>query len=140
MSDTELCRRSSCPIACALDILGDKWTLLVLRDMVFSRKRHFNELLDNSEGIASNILAERLKRLTAAGIVTRSTDQGNKRRRIYTLTDTGLDLIPVLVDLVLWGGTHQETGAPEPILRRIREDRDGYIAEIRANHRPQRSA
>ena len=93
MTAANSCQRSDCPIACALDVLGDKWTLLVLRDMVFLGKQHFNELLDTSEGIASNILAERLKRLTAAGIITRSTDPENRRRRIYTLTDKGLDLI-----------------------------------------------
>src|SRR5262250_2772921 len=99
-------RRSNCPIACALDFVGDKWTLIVLRDLIMARKRYFQEFLESGEGIASNILASRLKRLEAAGLVTRSADPEQARRVVYTPTAKGLDLVPVLIELIAWSVKH----------------------------------
>lgn len=96
--------RSGCPINLSLEIVGDTWSLLILRDIVFAGRRHYRDLLTKSpEHIASNILAERLRRLTDAGILTRTVDPTHKQRRIYSLTERGLGLVPVLVTLGAWG-------------------------------------
>jgi DNA-binding HxlR family transcriptional regulator len=126
--------RSTCPIACTLDILGDKWTMLVIRDMVFARKRHFREFLESPEGIASNILTDRLKRLEESGIVARRRDPDSARQVIYTLTEKGKDLIPALIDLAQWGAKHvARSVTPRNLARRIKEDRDGLIEELKAS-------
>ncbi len=126
-------RRSSCPIACALDLIGDKWSLVVLRDMIFLRRRHFQELLSSNEGIASNILASRLKRLEASGMITRQRDPSEPKRVIYQVTERALDLLPVMLELMRWSMKYDpKSSAPAPFVRRMAEDREGFIAEIRA--------
>jgi len=99
-------KRSSCPVSCALDIVGDKWTLLVIRDIMFLDKRHFGDFLTSPEKIASNILSDRLKKLEESNIVLREPDPGNARRVIYTLTEKGLDLLPAMMELLRWGAKH----------------------------------
>jgi DNA-binding HxlR family transcriptional regulator len=98
--------RSPCPIASALDILGDKWTLLVVRDLLFMGKRQYGELLESPEGIPTNILAERLKRLEAAGLLEKRPYQTNPPRYDYHLTPKGRDLRRPLLSLVRWGNAH----------------------------------
>jgi DNA-binding HxlR family transcriptional regulator len=98
--------RSDCPIANSLDVIGDRWTLVVIRDLMFSDKRRYNELLSSSEGITTNILAERLKRLERAGIVDKRAYQDNPPRYEYSLSAKGEDLRDVLIALVRWGGKH----------------------------------
>jgi DNA-binding HxlR family transcriptional regulator len=99
--------RSGCPINLTLEVVGDKWSLLVIRDMIFGNRRHFRELLAKSEeGIASNILADRLKRLVEQGIVSRADDPTHKQKAIYSLTETGIDLLPVLAQMSAWGLKH----------------------------------
>lgn len=128
--------RSNCPISFALDLVGDKWTLIVLRDLMLARKRYFQQFLDSNEGIASNILAARLKLLECAGMVTRETDPAHARRVIYAPTEKALDLLPLLLELLLWGTKHHaKANAPEEVVRRAAADRDGLIAELRAAHR-----
>jgi DNA-binding HxlR family transcriptional regulator len=128
-------RRSSCPIARALDFIGDKWTLVVLRDLIMARKRHFTELQAGNERIASNILASRLKLLKAAGMVTRRADPEQAHRVIYEPTEKALDLLPVLIELIRWGTKYDpRSAAPGHFLRRLAEDRDGFIADLRAAH------
>jgi DNA-binding HxlR family transcriptional regulator len=130
-------RRSNCPVACALDLLGDKWTLIVLRDLMMVRKRYFQELLEGNEGIATNILASRLKMLEAAGLITRRTDPDHARRVIYSPTAKALDLLPVLVELIRWSMKYSPgSAAPEEFLRRLGKDREGFIADLRAAHGP----
>lgn len=97
--------RSFCPVACALDQLGDKWTLLIIRDLLLG-KRRYRELLASPEGIATNILADRLKKLEAAGIVLQQAYQQKPVRYEYVLTKKGEDLRPVLQALVKWGKTY----------------------------------
>lgn len=129
--------RSDCPISYALDVVGDKWSLIVLRDLIFVRKRYFQEFLDAPEKIASNILASRLKLLEQAGLVTRAADSANARRVIYAPTAKALDLLPVLLELLLWGTKHHSrANAPEPFVRRAATDREGLIADLRAPHEP----
>ena len=128
-------RRSDCPIARALDVVGDKWTLVVLRDLIMARRRHYQEILAGNEGIASNILASRLKLLEAAGMITRRRDPEQRRRVIYEPTEKALDLLPVMIELVLWGLKFDpQASAPAHFMRRLSEDREGFIAELRAQH------
>ena len=102
---TAACARSPCPVACTLDLLGDKWTLLVVRDLLLG-KATYSEFQQSPEQIPTNILAERLKRLQAAGIVTRERYQERPVRYHYLLTDKGRDLYPVLSAMIDWGNRH----------------------------------
>ena len=95
--------RSYCPINLSLEIFGDAWTLLVLRDLMFGGKRHFRELLQSDEGISSNILAERLARLVEHGILTKRDDPSHKQKAIYSLTEQGIELLPILAQMASWG-------------------------------------
>lgn len=96
--------RSGCPINLTLEVLGDRWSLIVLRDIIFGNRRHFRELLANSEeGIASNILANRLKRLVEEGILTKTEDPTHRQKAVYSLTGKGIDLFPVLAQMSAWG-------------------------------------
>lgn len=95
--------RSYCPINLSLEIFGDAWTLLVLRDMMFAGKRHFRELLLSDERISSNILAERLARLVDCGVLTKSEDPTHKQKAIYSLTEKGIALLPIIVQIGAWG-------------------------------------
>jgi len=99
--------RSGCPINLSLELLGDRWTLLIIRDMVFAGKRHFREFLQSDEGISSRTLAERLQTLVDEGILTRSDDPTHGLKAIYRLTDAGIDLLPVLATLGAWGSKHR---------------------------------
>jgi len=99
--------RSGCPVNLSLELLGDRWTLLVLRDMVFVGARRFRELLAESlEGISSNLLADRLETLVQHGMLTRSSDPGHKQKVIYSLTEQAIELVPVLIQLGDWGVRH----------------------------------
>lgn len=108
-------RRSVCPVACALDLLGDRWTLLIIRDLVTGKSR-YGEFLDSAEGITTNILAERLKRLESAGIITSATYQENPPRYAYTLTRKGEELKSVLGAVAQWGSRHIANVKAHPVL------------------------
>jgi len=99
----EMALRSPCPLAGALDVLGDAWTLLVMRDLLFYDKHRFADFLDSPEGISTNILAERLKRLARCGLIERRRYQAHPPRYEYYLTARGHDLLPVLQELIRWG-------------------------------------
>lgn len=128
-------RRSGCPISIALETLGDAWSLLIVRDLMFKDRRTYNEFLQAGEGIASNILADRLRRLEAAGIVDKRSDPSDARRFIYRLSAKGIDLAPVLVELVIWSARHEATDAPAAVLRAMRTDREAFIAGVRERWR-----
>ncbi|MBL8556782.1 MAG: helix-turn-helix transcriptional regulator [Phenylobacterium sp.] len=99
--------RSGCPINLTLEILGDRWSLLVLRDLMFGNRRHFRELLGKSEeGIASNILADRLKKLMAQGMISRADDPTHKQKAIYSLTERAIQLVPIMAMVGGWGRRH----------------------------------
>ncbi len=128
--------RSHCPISYALDFVGDRWTLLVLRDLILGRKRYFREFLESQEGIATNILTSRLKLLEASGFVTRSPDPSHSRRGVYTPTDKALDLLPAMLELVRWGAKYdRKSDAPPRVLKGIAKNRDGFVAEVRSQHK-----
>lgn len=124
-------RRSGCPISIALELLGDAWSLLIVRDLMFKDRRSFNDFLTGGEGIASNILADRLRKLEDADIVVKRRDPQDARRFVYRLSAKGIDLAPVLVELVVWSARHETTDAPPPVVRAMRTDRNAFIAHVR---------
>jgi DNA-binding HxlR family transcriptional regulator len=101
--DLDTTHRSGCPINLSLEVFGDRWSLIVLRDMIFGGKRHFRELMRGHEGISSNILADRLKTLVEAGMLTRSDDPTHKQKAIYSLTEMAIQLVPIMAHLGAWG-------------------------------------
>ena len=116
-------KRSGCPINLALEVLGDRWILIVIRDIMFGNRRHFRELLTRSEeGIASNILAARLKRLVETGLLSRSDDPAHRQRGIYSLTEKAIQLVPVLVLLGAWGRRHLEASPEQAIRQQLVEE------------------
>lgn len=108
-------RRSACPVACTLDLLGDRWTLVIIRDLVAGKSR-YGEFLESPEGITTNILAERLLRLESAGIITSATYQENPPRYAYSLTKKGEELKPVLGAVAQWGMRHMPNVKLHPVL------------------------
>jgi DNA-binding HxlR family transcriptional regulator len=118
-------RRSGCPINLSVEVLGDKWSLVVLRDMMFGRRRTYGELHGTSlEGIATNILGDRLKRMMDEGLVTAAPDPGHKQRVIYSLTEKAIALVPVMAALGSWGA-HHLPAAPEFAARSIALEQGG---------------
>src|ERR1700741_1156243 len=135
--------RSYCPINLSLEIFGDTWTLLVLRDMMFADKRHFRELLSSDERISSNILADRLARLVDHGLLTKSDDPTHKQKAIYSLTEKAIALLPIIVQIGAWGSRWvpdaRKLDAPSrKVLREIQEGGPRAWAkrmdELRAQH------
>jgi DNA-binding HxlR family transcriptional regulator len=124
-------RRSDCPLNISLEIFGDRWTLLIVRDLMLKGRSRFGELLEGGEGIASNILTDRLGRLEAHGLVERRRDPADARRLTYRLTQRGIDLAPVLFEMILWAAQHEETAAPPDEVEAMERDRAGYLAAIR---------
>ena len=100
--------RSDCPISYALDLFGDKWSLLIIRDLVFDRKKFYKEFLRSKEKIATNILSDRLKKLENAGLIESKVYQKLRTQKEYSLTDKGKDLIPILVEFILWSAKYEE--------------------------------
>ncbi|MFH8249221.1 winged helix-turn-helix transcriptional regulator [Microbacterium sp. B2969] len=133
-------QRSGCPINLSLEVIGDKWSLLVIRDMMFGNRRHFRELLLGSEeGIASNILADRLQRLTEQGLVSRRPDPTHKQKVIYSLTEPAIQLVPVLAALGSWGRRHlpvsRELSIRAELLERGGPEMwDAFMDELRELH------
>ncbi len=115
--------RSPCPVVFALDLFGDRWTLLIVRDLVFTEHVTYGEFLQSGEGISTNILADRLKRLEDRGIVTKQDDPEHGARYCYRLTEKGLALVPVLVEMIRWSAHHQP-GTPVSAAFRRRLDRE----------------
>jgi len=132
--------RSGCPINLTLEVLGDRWSLIVLRDMMFGNRRHFRELLVGSEeGIASNILAARLKHLVAVGLVTRAPDPGHKQRTTLSLTEAAIELLPLIAEMSAWGLRHRPVTPELAIRARLLEEGgrpliEAFMAELRHLH------
>lgn len=113
--------RSGCPINLGLEIFGDKWTLLIIRDMMFAGKRHYREFLASDEGISSNILADRLAMLVAAGIISKAGDPSHRLKAIYSLTEKGIELLPVIAQISRWSRKYMPV---DPVLAATGEARD----------------
>ena len=134
-------RRSPCPVSCALDILGDKWTLLVVRDLIFLRKRYFGDFQNSPEKIATNILSDRLRKLEAAGMILRQPDPDHGCRIIYTVTEKCLDLVPPIMELLRWGAKYvPESDVHENLVQQFEQDPMEFMAEIRQSLRKENEA
>ena len=127
----QVTRRSGCPLNASVEMLGDRWSLLIIRDMMLRGSRTFTEFLNSHERIATNILADRLRRLEEYGVIAAHTDPEDGRKQIYTLTPKGLDLAPVMTEMVLWAAAHEDTGN-QPLVKLIQKDKEKFLAEIRA--------
>ena len=123
-------RRSGCPLNASVEMLGDRWSLLILRDMMLRGYHTFKELQQSDEKIASNILADRLRRLESYGIIATERDTSDGRKVLYALTSKGIDLAPVLAEMVLWAARHEETGN-QMLVREMRADKEKLIATVR---------
>jgi len=123
-------RRSECPLNASVEMLGDRWSLLIIRDMMLRGFRTYKEFLECYEGIATNILADRLQKLVAYGIITSKADPADGRKVIYSLTAKGIDLAPVLTEMVLWAAAHEETGN-EALVRLMKADKEKFLAGVR---------
>jgi DNA-binding HxlR family transcriptional regulator len=124
-------KRSNCPISCSLDIWGDKWSLLIIRDLIFYGKCRYTDFLKSEEGIATNILATRLQSLEENRIIEKTDDPDGKSKGFYKLTPMGIDLLPILIEIDLW--SEKYFSIPEDIktiLIEVKEDKVGYINKI----------
>jgi len=126
----KLDRRSGCPLNASVEMLGDRWSLLIIRDMMLRGSRSFKEFMESWEGIATNILADRLKRLEEYGIIRTERDPTDGRKLIYLLTKKGIDLAPVLTEMVLWAAKHEET-ENQALVRIMQKDKQQFEAAIR---------
>lgn len=141
--------RSGCPINLTLELLGDRWSLIVIRDVMFGNRRSYGELFTESEeGIASNILADRLKRLTASGLLTRRPDPKHRQKGIYSLTEAAIQLVPLLAHMAAWGRRHTRTSRELSVGAELLEEGGpplwkAFMDELRHLHldapRPRRS-
>jgi DNA-binding HxlR family transcriptional regulator len=125
-------RRSTCPISSALDIFGDKWSLLVLRDLLFREKEHYGEFHASEERIATNILADRLRRLEEAGLIRKTGGSPRSGKQSYAATAKGKELIPLLLEMMLWSAKHLPgTTTPKELVVELKKDRARPAREIR---------
>jgi DNA-binding HxlR family transcriptional regulator len=123
-------RRSGCPLNASVEVLGDRWSLLIIRDMMLRGFRTYKEFMQGYEGIASNILADRLRKLVAYRIITPEPDPADGRKTIYRLTRKGIDLAPVLTEMVLWAAAHEDTGN-QALVQLIRAGKEQFVSRVR---------
>ncbi len=124
--------RSDCPVSYGLEFFGDKWTLLIIRDMVFDQKRFYKDFLNSGEGIATNILSDRLKKLEENGIIESSVYELKKTQKVYVLTDKGKALIPVLLEIMVWSFEHNsDLNIPAEFVRKIKADRISVTNQLK---------
>jgi DNA-binding HxlR family transcriptional regulator len=121
--------RSDCPISCSLDIFGDKWSLLIIRDIMLRNKFSYGEFLESEEKIATNILADRLSLLEAENILTKEVAPKNRSKFIYRLTKKGIDLLPVVIEIMDWGAKYNPDCPRKEVGKRIKKDKAGLIKE-----------
>jgi len=132
--------RSGCPINLTLEMLGDSWSLIVIRDVMFGNRRRYGELLEGSEeGIASNILADRLRRLVKAGLLSRRPDRSHRQKIIYSLTEASIELVPLLAEMGAWGRRHTPVSRELSVRAELLEAGgrpmwEGFMAELRSLH------
>ncbi|GEM_PF-105709 len=120
--------RSACPVANALDVVGDRWTLLVIRDLMFMNKHEYHEFVNGPEGIATNILSDRLKRLVCTGLIDSFAHPDHKSKKLYYLTPKGKDLLPLMVEMILWGGTYRASpDMPKAHFNKIKRNPEKFI-------------
>lgn len=126
--------RSHCPINFTLEHFGDKWSFLIIRDLMFKGKRHYNEFLEAGEKVSTSVLGDRLKKLEELGIISKGEDFVKKSRIRYSLTQKGIDLLPILLEMIIWGGVNDElTESPKEFMDQAMQNRDSLIKQIRGN-------
>lgn len=123
--------RSGCPVSISLEMLGDRWSLLIVRDLMVRGYRTFTEFQQSGEGIATNILAGRLRRLEAMGIIGAERERTDRRKVNYRLTEKGIDLAPVMLEILVWAARHEETGIPCGFIAEMARNREAVLAEVR---------
>jgi DNA-binding HxlR family transcriptional regulator len=128
-------RRSGCPVSISLERFGDRWSLLIIRDLMVRGFRTFKDFQESGEGIATNILTDRLHNLETAGIIAAEPEETDGRRVNYRLTEKGINLAPVLLELLIWGARHEETGAPCALIAKMEKNREEVLAEVRRRWR-----
>jgi DNA-binding HxlR family transcriptional regulator len=122
-------------VSISLETFGDRWSLLVIRDLMVRGYRTFKEFEQSGEGIATNILADRLRKLQAGGIIETEADPADGRKLNYRLTRKGIDLAPVLLELLIWGARHEDTGAPCAVIDEMAKNREAVLKEVRRRWR-----
>lgn len=128
--------RSDCPISQTLDVIGDKWTMLIIRDIAYFQKHTFNEFLQSDEKIASNILSSRLKSLEELGLIIKKQHPDSKSKIYYGLSRKGVDLIPILFEMAIWSEKYLKVGKEaKPFIKSIKDDRDEVFKAIVKSHR-----
>ena len=138
MSKKNKKRDTGCPVAFALDMFGDRWSLVVIRDILLKGYTTYGELLASDEQIATNILASRLKELEESGIITKKQNPENKRQNIYKITTMGMELAPIIVEMIRWSAKYDaNTKVSEEMLIKINVDREGFINNIQQRARAQ---
>src|SRR5690348_9598625 len=128
-------RRSGCPVSISLELFGDRWSLLIIRDLMVRGFRTFREFEESGEGIATNILADRLRKLEAGGIIETELEPADGRKVNYRLTEKGIDLAPVIFEILIWGARHQQTSAPPDLIANMQKNRAQLLAEVRRRWR-----
>lgn len=135
----EIKMRSDCPVSFSLDFIGDKWTLLILRDIIFKGKSTYGEFLSSKEKIATNILADRLNMLEKNGFLTKQVAEDKKSKFVYSITEKGIDLIPVLIEITIWGSVYNPPGNTS-LLKEVKKDKEAtirtYQEKFRKKNRP----
>ncbi|MFM1915223.1 MAG: hypothetical protein RLZZ531_892 [Bacteroidota bacterium] len=126
-------KRSECPLSCSLDIFGDKWSLLIIRDLMFENKCTYNDFLKSQEGIATNILASRLKELEENGIIEKSAHPDSKAKNLYRLTSKGIDLLPILIEVYIWSDKYFTIPADiKVVIQEAKKDKGKFENQIRS--------
>lgn len=129
-------KRSYCPVNYGLEHFGDKWSLLIMRDLLFKGKRHYNEFLEGGEKVSTSVLRDKLRLLEEGGLITKGDDPVKKSRIRYSLTEKGISLVPMMVEMIVWSAEFdQETAADQDFIERGKYKRGSLIAEIQENLR-----
>ena len=132
MKQNEL--KSHCPINFAQETFGDRWSLLIIRDLMFKGKQYYGEFLTSNEKISTNILAARLEKLEAVGLITKSIDEDNHSKKVYGLTQKGIDLMPMLLEMIAWSAKYDaKTEAPAEFIASFEADRAALIEQLKDN-------
>lgn len=130
----KISRRSDCPISYALDFFGDKWSFLIIRDLAFKERKFYKDFLNAEEGIATNILSDRLKRLESIGVIKSKVFEELKTQKEYFLTEKGKDLIPILVEVILWSAKYDPNSAVSgDFIRQAKLDKEKLISSFYSN-------
>jgi DNA-binding HxlR family transcriptional regulator len=123
-------RRSDCPISCSLEVFGDKWSLLIIRDIMLRGKMSYSEFLESEEKIATNILVNRLGVLESENILVKEVSPKNRSRYIYSLTQKGVDLLPIVIEIMDWGAKYNANCPRKELGKKIKKDKAGIIKDL----------